>query len=197
MMPPTPTRPTHRAAAALVAALAMTISASACTVVGAGAPRGPLPPPAPEAPTPAQSSTPARVYGGSVPFGGDRIPMVLELSPDGQALSAHLSIPSLALDAGGPGWARGEELTADLTYEGPCPGHLTLDARFVEGSRRIEGRLKATDCTGVEQGDVLLLLRPSGSAASAHTPSDRDGRQRQAAQTALSSVAGAGSPRRL
>ena len=103
-----------------------------------------------------------RTYGGSVTFDGNRISLLLELVGTGSEYSARLSIPSLDLDAGGAGTSDGEQLLVELSYAGSCPGRLQLEGRFREGIRRIEGRLTASDCTGEEEGAVVLLLRPRG-----------------------------------
>ena len=149
---------TARLGAACVLALAL----GACAMVG-GSGGGPRPDEGPDAAVPSEvQGETLRSYGGSVTFDGSRIPLTLDLVGDEREFSARLSIPSLDLDAGGSGTAQGDELAVHLSYEGACPGRLELVGRFRDGVRRVEGDLLAVDCTGEEQGAVVLLLRPAG-----------------------------------
>jgi hypothetical protein len=93
---------------------------------------------------------------------GNRLSLVLELVGSGSDYSARLSIPSLDLDAGGAATVDGQRLSITLEYGGACEGRLTLTGQFWEGMRRIQGLLKASDCTGEEEGAVVLLVRPGG-----------------------------------
>ena len=141
---------------------ALVLFASGCTLVRGGTtPGGPDGAPAAEV-AGAENAETMRSYGGSVTFDGNRISLVLDLVGVDSDFSARLSIPSLDLDAGGAGKVEGEELSVELSYAGTCPGELRLSGRFREGMRRIEGRLTASDCTGEEEGAVVLLLRPGG-----------------------------------
>jgi hypothetical protein len=141
---------------------ALVLFASGCTLVRGGTtPSGPDGAPAAEV-AGAENAETMRSYGGSVTFDGNRISLVLELVGVDSDFSARLSIPSLDLDAGGAGKVEGEQLSVDLSYAGTCPGRLRLNGRLWEGMRRIEGSLRASDCTGEEEGAVVLLLRPGG-----------------------------------
>lgn len=143
-------------------ALAVALVTGGCTMVR-GVPGQPAPGGTPEGEVAAALQPDAlRTYGGSVTFDGNRISLLLELVGTGSEFSARLSIPSLDLDAGGSGTADDEQLVVELSYAGSCPGLLRLEGRFREGTRRIEGRLTASDCTGEEEGAVVLLLRPRG-----------------------------------
>ena len=142
--------------------LALVCFLSGCTLVrGATTPGGPDSAPAEEV-AGAENAETMRSYGGSVTFDGNRISLVLDLVGADSDFSARLSIPSLDLDADGAGKVEGEQLSVDLTYAGACPGELRLRGRFRQAMRRIEGRLTACDCTGEEEGAVVLLLRPGG-----------------------------------
>ncbi len=144
------------------ATLALVLFASGCTLVrGVSTPGGPDGAPSVEV-AGAENAETMRTYGGSVTFDGNRISILLELVGVDSDFSARLSIPSLDLDAGGAGKVEGEQLSVELAYAGTCPGQLRLSGRFREGMRRIEGRLTASDCTGEEEGAVVLLLRPRG-----------------------------------
>ena len=146
----------------LVMMMTAVVFASGCTVVrGVPTAPGPEGAAAEEAAGP-ESGDALHSYGGSVTFDGNRMSLVLDLVGTGSDYSARLSIPSLDLDAGGAGTVEGEQLSVELSYPGTCPGQLRLTGRFREGMRRIEGRLTASDCTGQEEGAVVLLLRPGG-----------------------------------
>ena len=140
----------------LVTGLVMAVLASGCSLVGGG------PPGAEDHPGGAVEET-LRAYGGTVTLDGNRLPLVLELVGSGSDYSARLSVPSLDLDAGGAATVDGQRLSVNLEYGGvECAGRLRLVGRFWEGMRRIDGLLTASDCTGEEEGAVVLLLRPGG-----------------------------------
>lgn len=141
--------------------VAAVIFASGCTMVR-GAPTASPDGTATVEPFEQANPEALRAYGGSVTFDGNRISLVLELVGADTEYSARLSIPSLDLDAGGEGRVDGERLVVELSYAGTCPGQLRLNGRFQDGMRRIEGSLTASDCTGEEEGAVVLLLRPGG-----------------------------------
>jgi hypothetical protein len=152
-------RPVNRQ---IVLLLAIVLAASSCSVVGHGPEAvGPSERPTVDRPPPGELPV-ERDYGGSVTFSGNRISLVLHLSGVGDEYSAELQIPDLDLEASGTATIQGDYLSVDLSYAGECPGRLSLTGRLRERERRIEGRLTASDCTGEEDGVVVLLLRPSG-----------------------------------
>lgn len=138
----------------LVAALAaLTVITSGCTRVAPTA--RPAHPPEP----PLQESPPSQVvFGGSVTFGRQRMPLVLELrSRRPPKHDATLRIPAVAMEATGEGTWSGDRLRLTLSYGDGCPGTVEVDARVTD--RGGEGTLSAHDCTGGESGPLVLVRR--------------------------------------
>lgn len=142
-----------RAGVVLLAALV-----SGCTMVGT---RGPGEAPGPSTDETTETARVERFFGGGVTFDDTRLPLTLELFTRGAKADAVLRIPDLEVVARGTGTLGAERVELRLEYDAACPGVLEVEARLVGDAARIEGRLRATDCTGSEEG-ALLLVRRSG-----------------------------------
>lgn len=136
---------------------------AACTLVNAPTDR-----PAPEA-APPEAQPPeavSRSYGGHFSVQGTSLPVVLSLVLRGEEVEqARLAVPELELEASGEGRLRDGRLDIRLRYgnEG-CPGDADIEAALVDEGRRFDGVLRARDCTGSEEGTIVLLLRPGNGA---------------------------------
>lgn len=150
-----------------VLAPAVGLLLGACTLVNAPTDR-PAPETAPPEPPPPEAVT--RSYGGHFSVQGTSLPVVLSLVLRGEEVEqARLTVPELDLEATGEGRLRAGRLDLRLRYgsEG-CRGDAHIDAALVDEGRRFDGVLRARDCTGSEEGTLMLLLRPGdGSGRSA------------------------------
>jgi len=146
----------------LVMALLLTLTA--CTRVGAPNAATPRPPDDATDLTQAPSA-----LSGLATLGGQRLLVVLALHTDTRGRgTAHLEIPDLPLTAVGPARWSGDALELDLRYEGACPGDLRIRARRTGDGTRVEGTMVAKDCTGEESGTLALeatAARPESTLA--------------------------------
>ena len=140
------------------AALTLALVLGACTTVGGS---HAAVPPAPQGQA-SIDGTPQETYGGQVDFQGQKLMLVLELSPRrGDRVDGTVQIPELGLTATGEGTRRRNDGALDLrlTYPGKCPGTMTIEARPGPGEGTLVGTLEAKDCTGSERGAVRFLRR--------------------------------------
>lgn len=141
--------------------MALAAVLSGCTRVGAPAEASPA---APVARAPEAEAAPVR-YTGIATLSGRRVPVVLEVRPEGgDDVAAQLRIPELEMAAAGKGSWRGSRLTLELAYGEGCPGSVRI---LVERDPvgRLSGTLRARDCTGEAEGPLALEYgagRPPG-----------------------------------
>ena len=113
------------------------------------------------APSPAPTSEPTRslpqgAFRGFLEIEGGRINGMLTLTPRGGVdLDGFFEAPPDLL-AMGRGGMRGEEFRMELSYEGACPGKMTLVGRWEEGPGTLSGAVRASDCTGRANGTFLF-----------------------------------------
>jgi len=92
------------------------------------------------------------VYQGFLEMDGGRVPAALELVREGRRdVRAALQATS-GLLADGEGELRGRTLSLDLSYEGDCPGRMSLEGEWNQDERTYEGSVQASDCTGSGRG---------------------------------------------
>jgi hypothetical protein len=102
--------------------------------------------------TPGSNPQQGVVYQGSLILDGGEVSAALEIAREGRRdVRASLQAAS-GLMADGRGRVRGERLSIELEYGGPCPGTMKLDGEWDEGSGTYEGDLSAQDCTGKAEG---------------------------------------------
>lgn len=100
-----------------------------------------------------------RDFSGSVSLGGTTLPVTLRMSGPAGDLIATLTIPGLSVTANGGGTLSNGRLRLELAYGSDCRGEIELDGAATDDVRRVEGRVTADDCTGSEEGTVLLRAR--------------------------------------
>lgn len=143
-----------------------TLGASACTRVGVRPPE----PAEPAGPVGAPTQTEAgprsakMVFAGTVTFGNQRLPVVLELRRGGpEEGRATLRIPAVSMEAIGAGSWSDDHIRLELTYGEGCPGTVAVNARVTAGGAR--GTLEASDCTGSDSGALVLARRATTEAS--------------------------------
>jgi len=138
-------------AGALLGAIVMISALQGCTLVGSSGGRSRTGP-ASEVDGP----MPQGAFRGFMEIEGGRIDGVLTLTPKGGSdLEGFFEAPP-DLEAIGRGAFRDEELRLELSYEGACPGKMTLTGRWQEGPGTLSGVLRADDCTGRAEGTFLF-----------------------------------------
>jgi hypothetical protein len=97
-------------------------------------------------------------FEGFLEIEGGRVNGILTLATSGGDgfRGSFRSPPDLV--ASGRGRMRGREFRLELSYEGACPGRMTLVGRLEAASGDLTGSVKASDCTGVADG--TFLFRP-------------------------------------
>ncbi len=92
------------------------------------------------------------VYQGFLEMDGGKVPAALEIIREGRRGVRGALQASSGLMAEGEGRLRGETLSLALIYGGDCPGRMSLEGEWDQGSRSYEGVVEASDCTGKSQG---------------------------------------------
>ena len=168
--PPQPvTEPGARTVQVLRTALALTLSVlalGACTLVNRPSDEPAPPAQLPEAERP---EAVAREFGGQFSVQGSTFPVVLSLVIRGEEVEeALLTVPELSMEARGEGYLREDRLVLELEYGDECEGDVRIAGDVASGGYVFEGTLTARDCTGAEEG-ALLLRRRSGDESTDHT----------------------------
>jgi hypothetical protein len=102
--------------------------------------------------TPGSNPQQGVVYQGFLILDGGEGSAALEIAREGRRdVRAALQAAS-GLMADGRGRVRGERLSIELEYGGPCPGTMKLDGEWDQDSGTYEGDLSAQDCTGKAEG---------------------------------------------
>jgi len=111
-----------------------------------------------QAPSAPSGPLPQGKFQGFLEIEGGRINGDLTLTPrGGQDLEGFFEAgPDLV--AAGQGSVSGSEFHLDLSYEGACPGKMTLVGRWEVGPGTLSGVVRADDCTGRAEG--TFLFRP-------------------------------------
>lgn len=124
------------------------------------------------APDPVVAPDPvARSFGGQLSVQGSTLPVVLTLVVRGEEVEeAHLAVPELSMEAHGDGRLRQGRLMLELWYGDECRGNARVSGDVEEGGWTFEGMLTARDCTGTEEGALVLHLRPENGAAGRTRP---------------------------
>ena len=122
-----------------------------CQLVGSsGDPRAPEPSSEPTGPLPRGA------FQGFLEIEGGRINGILTLTPRGGTdLEGFFEAPPDLVAMGG-GRFREEEFRLELSYEGACPGKMTLVGRWQVGPGTLSGEVRADDCTGKAEGTFLF-----------------------------------------
>lgn len=108
-------------------------------------------------PSGTEVSVPQGDFEGFLEIEGGRISGTLTLTPSGgRRFDGYFEAPP-DLVALGPGRMRERELTLELSYEGACPGRLTLEGRWEAATGNLSGMAWASDCTGIAEGTFLFL----------------------------------------
>jgi len=98
-------------------------------------------------------------FEGFIEIEGGRVNGILTLTARGETdLEAFFESPP-DMVAMGKGRMRGEELRLELTYEGSCPGRMTLLGRWEASNGNLTGSIRASDCTG--EGEGTFLFQPT------------------------------------
>lgn len=141
-----------------LAALALTLGLGACTLVNSGS-DGPAP--ADEAPAPPRAEAVSRSFDGQLSVQGTTLPVMLSLVIRGDEVeNARLSVPELSMEALGDGRLRDGRLDLQLRYgEDRCSGDARITGDVRSGGHLFEGIMRARDCTGSEEGALVLRLR--------------------------------------
>ena len=95
-------------------------------------------------------------FSGFLEIEGGRLDGTLTLTPrGGTELEGFFEAPP-DMFAAGRGRYRDGELKLELTYEGACPGKMTLVGKWQEGPGTLSGSVRAKDCTGEAEGTFLF-----------------------------------------
>lgn len=113
----------------------------------------------PEPPRDGERILVERDFTGTVSLGGASLPVTLRMSGPAGQLIATLTIPDLSLIANGDGRLSEGRLRLDLQYGTDCRGQIELEGTATDDVRRVDGRITARDCTGSEDGTVVLRAR--------------------------------------
>jgi len=93
---------------------------------------------------------------GFLEIDGGRLNGTLTITPAGGVeIEGFLEVPP-DMVAIGQGRMRDRDLRLELSYEGACPGQMTLVGRWVVGSGNLTGVVRARDCTGNAEGTFLF-----------------------------------------
>ncbi|MGW8267200.1 MAG: hypothetical protein ACWGSQ_12600 [Longimicrobiales bacterium] len=134
---------------------ALILSVWSCQLVGGRRPADPSEPRA-EGPS---VPVPEGAFEGFIEIEGGRVNGTLTLTPtEGAEFECFFESPP-DLVALGRGRIRDREIRLELTYEGACPGRMTLEGRWETGSGNLTGGVGASDCTGEARG--TFLFQPS------------------------------------
>lgn len=129
----------------------LALATGGCKLIGTGG-SGLDPDATPEASVP----MPQGLFNGFIEIEGGRVDGGLTLTPrGGSRLEGLFEAPS-DLVARGSGRLDGEEIRLELSYEGTCPGRMTLTGLWAAGAERLSGVVKARDCTGQAEGTFLF-----------------------------------------
>lgn len=142
--------------------LGAVLGTGACTLVNDPGRTGPAARPAEPAPEP-EAEPVTRAYRGQFRVQGATIPVHLRWTSVGSEVrDARLTVPELEIEAVGDGSLQDGRLYLELAYDGDCGGDVTVDGRLENDGYAVEGTMVAEDCTGREEGGLVLMLRPDG-----------------------------------
>jgi hypothetical protein len=120
-----------------------------------------------------EASVPHGEFEGFLEIEGGRISGTLTVTPSGGRRFEGLFKAPPDLVALGEGRIREREMRLELSYEGACPGRLTLDGRWEAATGNLSGVATASDCTGDAKGTFLFLpLRDPGGVGNWGTERD-------------------------
>jgi hypothetical protein len=136
---------------ALLGSLALVLTLQGCTLVGSGGG------PASTGPTSdVEGPIPQGAFRGFMEIEGGRIDGVLTLTPSGGGnLEGFFEAPPDLVAIGRGAYEEGD-LRLELSYEGGCPGKMSLNGRWQEGPGTLTGTVRADDCTGRAEGTFLF-----------------------------------------
>jgi len=134
---------------------ALILSGSSCQLVGGTGPSEPSQPGPEGPPVPVPEGT----FEGFVEIEGGRMSGILTLTPtEGSDFEGFFESPP-DLVAIGKGRIRDRDIRLELSYEGACPGRMTLEGRWEAPTGNLTGVVRASDCTGDARG--TFLFRPA------------------------------------
>jgi len=118
------------------------LSLGSCQIIGGSGPSG----------VESGGSGGGEVYQGFLEIDGGRVTAALELIRAGRSDVRGALQATSGLLADGEGKLRGRVLTLDLSYEGECPGRMSLEGEWDREERTYQGTVEASDCTGGGRG---------------------------------------------
>ena len=140
--------------------LGAVLGTGACTLVNDPGRAEPGARPVEASPEP-EAEPVTRAYRGQFSVQGATIPVRLRWTSVGSEVrEARLTVPELDMEAVGHGSLQDGRLYLELAYGGDCGGDVTVDGRLENDGYSVEGTMIAEDCTGREEGGLVLLLRP-------------------------------------